>query len=584
MNIVEIDDVRKIPKTRIVGFDIESSPDKSLGLTSAEYERHGTDPRISKVVLAQVALEDGTVYVFQRNFETLRTILEDSKVIKIIHTATFEYKYMFWHYSIEIKNLVDIATYERIIEAGRQALGSLEVLSMKYLDRQLDKTVRKRFIDGHKITREMIEYAATDADVLIPIYRRQQKEAYVGSGKVAKLEFKLVPVISKIELRGVRIDRRKWMQVYADNMGKLKRVKDELMDYSPSNVRRTTMFGSIESSVNLNSRDIKIKMLEAEGIELPDLRYSTLDEYYHRTNSPLIRLLLEYSKLAKVTSTYGKGFLDNINPKTKRVHQQIRQVEARTGRLAGRYPNLMNIPKTSSHRACFIPKEGYVFAVGDYSGQEMVILAEISQEEALIDAFINGIDVHVSNARLLFDDPHVTKQDPRRKKAKNMSFGLVYGMGLEKLAKSMQVTLKEAKRLMGLFAERLPKAFKYMVDIVFKARQEGFVETLLGRRRYLDVSVPDYERQAKNTPIQGSAADMIKLALLIISYRLPENCYLVNVVHDEIIVECPKDEAEQVLLMMTTAMAEAGKMLVKTVPVNVSGYIGYRWEEPEEKE
>lgn len=582
-----IDDARQIPRAEsgMVGLDIETFPDLSVKVTREQRERHGIDPRLSKIAVAQVEA-DGQVYILLDNFGSLRGLLEDRGTKKVIQTGVFEYKNFLHHEGIRINGMIDPGIYEGLVECGRARSDrhSLDALTQKYLGKKLDKAVRKSFIGGGtKITRKMLEYAATDAEVLVPIYEQQRQQAYEGIDRVAKLEFSLIPAVAEIELHGIAIDEAAWMSIYDENVDKLADTEMKLMGYSATKVRRTTMFGTEETGENLNSRLVKQRMFKNRGIDVPNFRHSTLEEYFAKTEDEMVGLFLGYAGLQKATTTYGEEFLANINPVTKRIHQSIRQVETRTGRLAGRNPNMMNIPKASNYRGCFTAGPGRVFAVADYSAQEYRILAELCHDPNLLEAFEQGIDVHIHGARILFDDSSITdKDDPRRKQAKNLNFGLVYGMGEEKLAISLGVSRQVARRLKEKHQQSYPNAAMYMAEAIADAAKNGYVKTLLGRLRYVDTSDNKYERIARNTPIQGSAADMTKLAVLLLSQELPQDSWVVNVVHDEIVVECPANKGKAMLELLRATMVDAAGFLVKTVPFDTDGYVSPRWS-PERK-
>lgn len=561
-----------------IGLDIETFPRRNLSVTDEERERHGTDPRLDVIATVQISAGK-TTYILLNNFESLKEMMESRDIVKVIHTASFEYKHFQHHLGIQIREIVDVALAESLLENGKNKVRqiSLAFLSKKYLDIQMNKDVRNDFMLGRRLSRAMLKYAALDAAVLVPIYHAQQELAYDGMGRVARLEFELVGPVSRIELRGVKINKKDWMAVYDENKTALNNTKEKLVKYDVSKVRRLDMFGTSSTNTNYNSRDQKKKMFKAVGIDLPDFKKTTLAEFYEKTGDKLVKLFLDYSALIKATTTYGEKFLKNINPITGRVHQQIKQMEARTGRLAGSRPNLMNLPQLSKFRRCIVAPKGRFIVAGDYTQQELGILAEYSHDERLIEAFEKKIDVHVYVARMLFHDKTIDKDSPKRKPAKNLNFGLLYGMGEIKLARSLKVPLAEAKELMLIHKESLPGVYVWHGEVIEKAKEDGYVDTLYGRRRFLDTTAFDYERQAGNTPIQGSAADMTKLAVLKLDSILPESMYIINIVHDEIALECDQKDVEEAREHLRTAMIWAARKLVKSVPMDVEIYHGERW-------
>lgn len=562
----------EIPFSDEVGLDIETSPEQT-------YLRQGyvppPDPRLQRIVLAQVAV-GSQVYVLKDNFESLVPLLTDRRTVKIIHNANFEYKYFLHKYRTPIVNIFDTLLYEAVTEAGRRPQLGLDDVVWKYLQRKLPKAARRRFVGGETIDDQMIYYGAMDAWALPRLRRAMTAKApYPTQTKVVQVETALVPAFVDIELRGLTLDRARWQALARVTEAEYKQVRRELLTTLPTKVKRLTMFGDAVATVNLNSKDNLLRILSDAGIDLPDLKKTSVAEYLEKNPSPLLSLYSRYQKLNKAVTTYGFAFLRHINPVTGRVHQNIKQVEARTGRLAGSDPNLMNIPKASDYRTCFRADKGCVLVGADYAQQEMRILAELCGDPQLIFAFETGEDPHLCVARLMFKDKTIQKDDPRRDAAKGINFGLVYGMGDVKLAVTLKIGLAEAQELKATHARLFPRAFEWGQATIEFAKNHGYVETLFGRRRYLDTDVLKYEREARNTPVQGSAADMIKLAVLKL-YR--DGVPVVNVVHDEILVECRREDVDQVADQLRRDMIWAGNQLVKKVPFNVDTYQSVYWQ------
>jgi len=568
----------EIPKNGIVGFDIETFPRKDIPANSSLR----ADPRLSEIALCQVE-SGGDGYVLTRNFHTLRGLLEDARILKVMHTGSFEYKNLFHHYGIRIRNLADIAILEGIIKCGIGGRGrsrtSLETLSREYLGIKLDKSVREKFIRGARLDQEMISYGVKDALVCVPIYRKQMQSGYDGFEKVARLEFSLVPAVAEIELEGIGFDQEAWEQLADKSERKLNQVLESLSRTHGGDVRRLGIDGSLSSKVNFNSPDQKSRVLESAGIDLPNTQYRTLLEYYRKTGNHLVKSLLILSKLQKRTSTYGREFLTHVNPVTKRIHQSIFQVEARTGRLAGRNPNLMNMIASSPYRSCFVARPRYKFISADFSAQEYRILAEQCQEPAMLEAFERGEDIHVTVARMLFKDSSIDKSHPRRGQGKNMNFGIIYGMGERRLAKELGCSETEASDLLKEYFSLFPRVKNWTESWREFARVHGYVTTMIGRRRYLEIGDGlGYEREATNTPIQGTAAEMTKLAVLKLRKRLqPLGGHIVNVVHDEIDSEVPDEAADEAVSQIRSGMIEAAGSLVK-VPFEIDVKVSDRWD------
>lgn len=308
-----------------------------------------------------------------------------------------------------------------------------------------------------------------------------------------------------------------------------------------------------------------------------------------RKEHPMIERLLEYRQLQKLKSTYVDTLPKLIHPKTGRVHTSYNQAVALTGRLSSSDPNLQNIPIRTEMgreiRRAFIPgKKNMLIMSADYSQIELRIMAHISGDEGLLHAFHNKEDIHTSTAAKVFgvEQQEVTRE--MRRKAKEVNFGIMYGLGAFGLANRLEISQSEAKEIITKYFERFPKVNQYIANTIAEARNNGFVSTLNGRRRYL----PDLkshnanirqnaERQAINMPIQGTAADMIKLAMIKIHTVLLENkltSKMLLQVHDELVFEIPKEEEKEMRVLVEDNMKRA---LQLQVPIEVEIGVGKNW-------
>ena len=306
-----------------------------------------------------------------------------------------------------------------------------------------------------------------------------------------------------------------------------------------------------------------------------------------RSESPVIDCILEYRSLTKLKSTYCEGLLKAIAD-DGRIHTSFNQVETRTGRISSLEPNLQNIPIRTElgreMRKFFIAGDGNMLVDADYSQIELRVLADLADDKNMIDAFNNGKDIHTSTAAQVFNMPEefVTKQ--MRSSAKAVNFGIVYGIGAFSLAKDIGVSRKTAQEYIDSYLATYSGVDRYMTHVIELAREKGYSETLFNRRRYLpELNASNHmvkaagERIARNMPIQGTAADIIKIAMVKVDRRLTEEnmkSRLILQVHDELIVEAPTDEAEKALQIVTEEMENACKMKVK---LRADGNIGKDW-------
>ena len=308
-----------------------------------------------------------------------------------------------------------------------------------------------------------------------------------------------------------------------------------------------------------------------------------------RNKHPIIQDILDYRTLTKLKSTYADGLLKVIDA-DGRIHTNFQMTVTATGRLSSTEPNLQNIPIRkefgSEIRKMFVAAPGNVLVDADYSQIELRLLAHISKDTAMRDAFLSGVDFHTATAAQVFNTP-VEEVTPRqRSNAKAVNFGIVYGISAWSLAGDIGVSTSEAKEYMDAYYEKYPGVHQYMEDIKEKAREDGYVVTLYQRRRYLpELKSSNFntrsfgERVALNMPIQGTAADIIKLAMVNVANRLKKEKLegrLILQVHDELIVECPEKEADTVAKLLAEEMEN---VIHLSVPLSVEVKTGHTWHE-----
>ncbi len=306
-------------------------------------------------------------------------------------------------------------------------------------------------------------------------------------------------------------------------------------------------------------------------------------------NSEFASKIIEYRQLIKLKTTYAQGLLAVINPDTGKIHSNFKQTVAATGRISSTEPNLQNIPikleMGRKIRKFFIPSmEGNILIDADYSQIELRVLAHISNDENMIEAFKNNEDIHTTTAAKIFGIEKEQVTPAMRSGAKAVNFGIVYGIGDFSLSKDLGITRKEARRYIDEYLNKYQGVKKYMHDIVEEGKKQGYVTTLFNRRRYLpEIKSSNYnirsfgERIAMNTPIQGSAADIIKIAMVQVYKSLKENnmkSRLILQVHDELIIEAHKNEKDKVIDILKDSMENAAKL---SVPLFVEVKTGSNW-------
>ena len=415
---------------------------------------------------------------------------------------------------------------------------------------------------------------------LIPALEREIEQQHVAS-LLHDVELPLIRVLGKMEFVGILVDKQQLTSINEHLIHETKRLTAVLHELAGR-------------SFNLNSPTQLREILYEEKKLSPGKKTktgfstdaATLEKI--RDQWPeFIDQLLEYREFEKLRGTYGQGLLDAICT-DGRIHATFNQTVARTGRLSSDAPNLHNIPVRSDEgkvfRTAFIPQSGYMFMVADYNQIELRCIAHLANDPGLIDAFTRGIDVHNATASRVFNvDPSDVSSD-MRSQAKMISYGLAYGMESFGLSQRLQIGVAEATEILDAYFFAFPNVKNYMDATIAEARQKGYTETLFGRRRQIpELNNPNFrirqagERQAMNAGIQGLAADIFKIALVRIDRAFSQENVTSRVilqVHDEVIVECPADEREQINEIVLREMKGAAEL---KVPLEVNAAWGDSW-------
>lgn len=557
-------------------------------------EATGFDPYFADLLLVQLATPNKAYLFDVREVDPLllKDLLEDKRITKIAQNAAFDYRMLKAKCGIESGPFVDTMLAERILTVGYTRENSLEAIARKYLGIQLDKDVWKTFVNHKKkFTGRQLSYAATDVSILFPIWQAQ-KQALADEGleKITALEFRLVPVVAEMELKGFRIDVEKWRTIIAEYGRKRDEVAERIQDEFRPHFRHTQidLFGNRAAVVNLNSPVQILEAFRKVGLDLPSTGEAVLRRYDH----PLAKLLLEYRSYEKIITAFGENLIAKINSKTNRIHPDYMQIGADTGRFACSNPNLQQIPAGSMFRRCFVAAEGYKLIVADYSQVELRIMAELSGDPAIVKAFNEGKDLHTFVASLLYEIPEErVRRDVERRIAKNMNFGMMYGIGARSLAVNIGVSEEKARKLLAKHAQKFSRIKAWLGKVSKEAVKKSYSLTMMGRkRRYQDLNPEDpgyerqrsyVERQGRNTPIQGTSADMTKLAMIYIYERIKKAGFeaaMVHTIHDEIVVEARKDQAGKIAKLVKEEMERAGRKLLKKVPVKADVNVSDTWE------
>ena len=523
--------------------------------------------------------------------EEFRSFFENESIEKIGHNLKYDIKVLS-NYDMPVKGkLFDTMIAHYLINPDMRH--NMDILSETYLNYQpvsitelIGKKGKNQLSMRVVPVKDQTEYAVEDSDITLQLKEHFTKE--LESGNVTKLfndvELPLVSVLTAMEIEGINLNIDFLKELSVDLTSDIQRLEQNIYEQAGEefNIASPKQLGPILFD--------KLKLVDKPK-KTKTGQYSTAEDVlsYLAKDHQIVADILEYRQYKKLQSTYVDALPEEINPKTGRVHTVYAQAVAATGRLSSNNPNLQNIPIRTERgrqvRKAFIPRdENHVLLAADYSQIELRIIAALSEEETMIQAFQNGEDIHASTAAKVFNVSidEVTRE--QRSNAKTVNFGIIYGVSAFGLSNQTNLTRKESKELIDTYYQTYPKLRAYMAEQVDFARDNGYVETVLQRRRYLkDINSRNAivrgaaERNAVNAPIQGSAADIIKLAMINIHNRFEKENFkskMLLQVHDELVFDAHKDELEIIKPIIKDEMENAFKM---AVPLDVEMGIGENW-------
>ena len=512
----------------------------------------------------------------------LRDLLSDPEKIKIAHNSKFDAKWVRHHLGAELNGIFDTFLASQLIAAGdSERRHSLADVAQFFTGTELDKSEQISDWSG-ELSQSQIEYAARDAAIMVPL--REQIEDRLKNDdllQVAKLEFECVTPIAEMELNGFYLDEARWREQLARVKVAQEKAADELQEMLSAGVAQASLFGRAE--INLDSQQQVTDALLNLGVPVPDTtrawQLQPLAEKY-----PVVAKLLEYRGVAKSLSSFGENILEFIEPKTGRIHADFRQIGAPTGRFSCSNPNLQQIPHEEQYRRCFRAPEGKKLVIADYSQIELRILADFSRDQNFIKSFVSGEDFHTTTASQVFGVAPAGVTSEQRSFAKRLNFGVVYGIGASRFGLMTGLSQNDAENTMRKYFGTYRGLDSYLrqsgADVITKRVARTASNRML-RLRFDDndrQQVASARRYGVNMPIQGTSADILKRALRLLHESLRETSgKLVNIVHDEVIVECDAAEADLIADKLDKAMCNAGEDFVKTVPVKVDVHVSDEW-------
>lgn len=570
----------KLKTQDYLGFDTETTElDPYEGNLRLVQLSTGRD---TKVVDLKPFREKGDLRVLPE-LNPLRDLLAAPKPIKIAHNAKFDVKWICHHLGVDVSGVFDTLLASQLIAAGDQDRrhNLAEVVSF-FLGTELDKTEQISDWSAPELSQSQIEYAAKDAAVMVAlrekIVERLKQDELV---KVAKLEFDCVTPIARMELNGFYLDAVRWREQLEKVKKEQEVVALELQKMLSAGVAQASLFGIAE--INLDSQAQVTDALKNLGVPVPETtrgwQLQPLAADY-----PVVAKLLEYRGVAKSISSFGENILEYIKPETGRIHADFRQIGAPTGRFSCSNPNVQQIPHEEAYRRCFRAPDGKKLVTADYSQIELRILAEFSGDQNFINAFISGEDFHRATAAQIFRVKPEEVTAEQRSFAKRLNFGVIYGIGAQRFAMMTGLSQTEAEDVMRRYFATYRGLDAWLREAAKQATIGRTARTATGRMMRFRFDEDDRkaislaQRNGKNMPIQGTSADILKRALHLLHEKIRgTSAKLVNIVHDEVILECGAEEAEISAKNLEDAMCAAGEEYVKKVPVKVDVHVADEW-------
>jgi DNA polymerase-1 len=558
-------------------------------------ETSGLDPWSDRLLLVQVGTADRQALLDVQALDAaaVAQVFRSDRTI-VMHNSTFDLKMLARAYGpaiqLEKARFADTQTAERLLRNGRRTdvvMGgfALKTLAERYTGMDLDKSIRQGFYGVQSVaelSEAELSYAKRDVEATWKVFAEQLPQLrQEGLLKTLAIEGAAAYAFAELELAGAPIDAEAWKGLLdaakthsADARRKLDREFWTVADRD--------LFGG--TTINYSSDEEVLAALGKLGVPVTTMRRDALVATGH---SAAIAVA-EWREHQKIVSTYGDAFLAHMHPKTKRFHPRFKSVGTITGRASCAEPNLQNIPSGSEFRACFRAPAGRKLITADYAGAELRIIAEASRDPTFIRALSKGEDLHSVVATKLFKKP-VSKEvnADLRARAKAINFGLAYGMGAASLGEQLGLSLADAEALLDAYFLELPRVQAYLDASARQALRRGVAETMAGRRYWFTdmrregKDEQSLRRVARNMPIQGTSADIIKIAMARIVTAFAErklDASLVNMVHDELVVECAETSAAEVRDVVVAEMVSAGAEFVTRVPVEVDAKIGDSWE------
>ena len=524
--------------------------------------------------------------------EALKPFLESDEIPKIGHNLKYD-RHILQNLGIDLKGkLLDTMLFS-YVNNSTITRHNLDAVSKRYLNinpTSYEDVAGKgaKQIPFSEVSIEVAsEYASEDADISLKLYEHieplVQKETKLAK-LYSEIEGPLIYTLGDIERNGVLIDSEKLNEQSKELEAKILKLEKKVQKSAGEDFN----LGSPKQLQEILYEKLGLPVIKKTPKGQPSTAESVLQEL--SLDFPIVQEILSYRAISKLKSTYTDKLPKMVNSNTGRVHTSYHQAVTATGRLSSSDPNLQNIPIRSEEgrriREAFIAPEGYKILAADYSQIELRIMAHLSKDKGLMDAFAKGQDIHQATAAEIFDANIEDVTANQRRSAKAINFGLIYGMSAFGLSKQLQITRAEAQNYIEQYFDRYPQVKNYMDETKLSAKKMGYVETVFGRRLYLaDIESSNYqrrqyaERSAINAPMQGTAADLIKIAMIHLHQKIKEESFdakIIMQVHDELVIEVKENQSDELSELTTSIMSEISKL---DVDLKVDADIGNNWDE-----
>ena len=567
-NIEDLDDwISEAEKKGEFAIDTETT---SLDPHQADLVGISLSTDIGKACYIPVGHTNGKCLNKKEVIDKLKPILEDKSVKKIGQNIKFDYL-IFYHLGVNLNSLEDTMLISYVLDAGKNR-HNMDTLSEIHLGhktisfKDLVGTGKKQISFNEVEIQKASEYAAEDADITLRLYKVLKEN--LKQEKLENIyeifEKPLIKILAKMEINGIKVDD-KYLKILSKNFDKrIKEVEKKIFKIS----NKEFNIGSTKQLGEIMYNELKISSLKKTKKGSFATSASVLEDLAFKGNE-FPKLVLDWRQISKLKNTYSDSLQEHINPKTKRVHTSFLLAATTTGRLASSDPNLQNIPIKSSDgkeiRKSFVAEKGNILISADYNQIEMRILADLADVKELKKAFKNNQDIHSLTASQVFNVDIKKITSDMRRKAKAINFGIIYGISQYGLAKQIMVSNLEAENFLNSYFIKFPEIKEYMQETIKFCRKSGFVSNIFGRRSHItgindkNYNVRNFqERAAINAPIQGSASEIMRIAMIRLNKKLDDekykNCKMLLQIHDELIFEIPKNEEKSITKVIMDEM------------------------------